>query len=61
MIGLFPLGLLLLAMVKSGSETVLGLNGLMFGALMIVSGFAVYAATGRLRANRVSVGLVERT
>jgi hypothetical protein len=54
LVGLFPLGLLLLALVKSGSETVLGLNGLMFGALMIASGFAVYAATRRLRANRRS-------
>jgi len=52
--GLFPLGLLLLALVKSGSESVLGLNGLAFGALMIASGFAVYAATRRLREKRQS-------
>jgi amino acid transporter len=50
--GLFPLGLLLVALVKSGSESVLGLNGLAFGALMISSGFAVYAATGRLKKTR---------
>jgi amino acid transporter len=50
--GLFPLGLLLVALIKSGSETVLGLNGLAFGALMIASGFAVYAATGRLHKTR---------
>jgi len=61
LVGLFPLGLLLLALVKSGSETVLGLNGLVFGGLMIVSGFAVYAATRRLRANRVFVEVAERT
>jgi len=62
LVGLFPLGLLLLALLKSGSETVLGLNGLVFGALMIASGFAVYAATRRLRAaNRASVELVEPT
>src|SRR5690349_24740648 len=62
LVGLFPLGLLLLALVKSGSETVLGLNGLLFGALMIASGFAVYAATRRLRTvNRVSAELVEPT
>jgi amino acid transporter len=62
LVGLFPLGLLSLAVVNSGSETVLGLNGLVFGALMIASGFAVYAATRRLRAaNRVSVELVEPT
>jgi len=47
--GVFPLALLLLAMVKSGAETVLGMNGLLFGALMIFSGFAVYAATRKLR------------
>src|SRR5262249_55159879 len=52
--GLFPLGLLLLALIKSGSETVLGLNGLVFGAVMIASGFAVYAATRRLRTNQRS-------
>jgi amino acid transporter len=49
LVGVFPLGLLLLALVKSGSETVLGLNGLVFGALMIAAGFAVYFATRRLR------------
>ena len=50
--GLFPLGLLLVALLQSGSETVLGLNGLAFGALMIASGFAVYVATGRLHKTR---------
>jgi len=60
--GLFPLGLLLLALVKSGSETVLGINGLLFGALMIAAGFAVYAATRRLRAStRATVELAEPT
>ena len=48
--GVFPLALLILALVKSDSETVLGMNGLLFGALMIFSGFAVYAATSKLRA-----------
>jgi amino acid transporter len=47
--GAFPLALLLLALVKSESETVLGMNGLLFGALMIASGFVVYSATRRLR------------
>jgi hypothetical protein len=59
----FPLALLLLALVKSGSETVLGMNGLLFGALIIGSGFLVYATTRKLRvpARRVSVGAVEST
>jgi amino acid transporter len=47
--GLFPLALLILAVVKSGSESVLGMNGLLFGALIIGSGFLVYAATRKLR------------
>ena len=47
--GVFPLTLLLLALVKSGSETVLGMNGLLFGAFIIATGFAVYAATRSLR------------
>src|SRR5262249_49007066 len=47
--GLFPLGLLFGALVKSGEEAVVGLNGLAFGALMIASGFAAYAVTGRLQ------------
>jgi len=48
--GVFPLALLLLALVKSESETVLHMNGLLFGALMIASGFLAYAATRKLRA-----------
>jgi hypothetical protein len=38
------------------------MNGLLFGALMIAAGFAVYAATRRLRASiRATVELVEPT
>jgi amino acid transporter len=48
--GLFPLALLLLALVKSESETVLHMNGLVFGGLMITSGLVAYAATRKLRA-----------
>jgi amino acid transporter len=48
--GVFPLALISLAMVRSERETVLGMNGLLFGAIIIVSGFVVYLATGRLRA-----------
>ena len=47
--GLFPLALLLLAVVKSGSEKILGMNGLLFGAIIIAAGFAVYATTRKLR------------
>jgi amino acid transporter len=47
--GVFPGLLLLLALVESGNETVLGMNGLVFGALIIVAGFVVYLATKKLR------------
>ncbi|HVO58302.1 MAG TPA: APC family permease [Dongiaceae bacterium] len=61
--GLFPLSLLGLALVKSSSENVLGMNGLAFGAVMIASGFVAYAATRKLRfsARRVPAGAVEAT
>jgi amino acid transporter len=47
--GLLPLALISLAMVRSERETILGMNGLVFGALIILSGFAVYLATTGLR------------
>jgi amino acid transporter len=61
--GVFPLALLLLALVKSRSETVLGMNGLLFGALISGSGFLIYATTRKLRvpARRVSLGAIEST
>ena len=46
--GLFPLALLLLAMVESESETILGMNGLVFGLLIILAGFATYVATRKM-------------
>jgi amino acid transporter len=48
--GVFPLALISLAMIRSQRETVLGMNGLAFGGLIIVSGFIVYFATAGLRA-----------
>jgi len=47
--GIFPLILLLLALVESQHETVLGLNGLLFGSLIILGGFLVYFLTGKLK------------
>ena len=47
--GIFPLLLLTLAMVESNSETVLGLNGLLFGAIIVLAGFALYYITGVLK------------
>jgi amino acid transporter len=49
--GVFPIALLSLALVKSESETVLGMNGLLFGVIIILAGFAVYWATRGLRKN----------
>lgn len=47
--GALPVGLLGLALVKSNRETILGMNGLLFGALIIASGFLCYAASAGLR------------
>ena len=47
--GVFPLALLLLAIVESGNETILNMNGLVFGALIILAGFAMYLGTRKLR------------
>ena len=47
--GVFPLALITLAMLHSEHETILGMNGLAFGGIIIVIGFAVYFATAGLR------------
>jgi amino acid transporter len=57
--GIFPLLLLSLSMIESEQETVLGMNGLLFGVLIIVSGFVVYFATGRHRQTYTQSALVE--
>lgn len=46
--GVFPLLLLVLAVVESNHETVLGMNGLLFGILIILTGFVVYFVSGKL-------------
>ena len=48
--GIFPLALLLLSLVESDHETILGMNGLLFGAIIISAGFALYCATSKIRA-----------
>jgi amino acid transporter len=57
--GIFPLALITLAMVRSEKETILGMNGLTFGALIIVSGFVVYFAMGKLRLRKTEPVAVE--
>ena len=47
--GVFPLALLCLALVESESQTVLGMNGPLFGVLIMAAGFGVYVATRKLR------------
>jgi len=47
--GMFPLALLILAMVESEHEAILGMNGLLFGAVIILVGFAIYLGTAKLR------------
>jgi len=49
MVGLFPIALLSFALVKSHSETVLRINGLLFGVIIIFAGFVVYWSTRALR------------
>ena len=47
--GAFPMTLLALALVKSSGERILGMNGLAFGASIILAGFVLYGATAGLR------------
>jgi amino acid transporter len=57
--GIFPLLLLSLAMVESNHETVLGMNGLLFGALIILAGFLIYFITGKLKIRHTKPVVVE--
>ncbi len=57
--GVFPLLLLSLAMFESNHETVLGLNGLVFGALIIMAGFLFYFVTDKLRIRRTKPVVME--
>jgi amino acid transporter len=47
--GVFPLALLMIALVQSETQSVLGINGLLFSVLIIATGFALYASTRKLR------------
>jgi amino acid transporter len=51
--GIFPFALLILATVESEHESILGMNGLVFGVLIILAGVGLYAATRKLRARQV--------
>ncbi|HYL11168.1 MAG TPA: APC family permease [Candidatus Acidoferrales bacterium] len=45
LLGVFPLLLLILSAVRGEQETVLGMNGLLFGAILIAAGFLAYLPT----------------
>lgn len=55
--GIFPLLLLGLALVESESQSVLGMNGLLFGALIIATGFVIYLVGGKLRLRQTKPAL----
>ncbi len=57
--GVFPLLLLSLAMVESNRETVLGLNGLLFGMVIIGAGFLIYFVTGKLKIRKTKPLVIE--
>jgi amino acid transporter len=58
--GIFPLALLILAMVESEHESILNMNGLLFGAFIILAGFAIYFGTGKLRTRvRITASAVQ--
>jgi amino acid transporter len=59
--GLVPLALLILAMVESESETMLGMNGLVFGLFIVLAGFAMYYATRPMRAKYAAKAASEAT
>ena len=57
--GVFPLLLLSLAMVESNRETVLGMNGLLFGMVIIGAGFLIYFVTGKLKIRKTKPLVIE--
>jgi amino acid transporter len=58
-VGVFPMLVLGLAMLHGDSETVLGMNGLLFGLMIIGAGFVVYLGTARLRRRALRPAMTE--
>ncbi|MBZ5541648.1 MAG: APC family permease [Acidobacteriia bacterium] len=54
LLGVFPMLLLSLSVVRSQREEFLGMNGLVFGVLIIAAGFAIYGLRTLLPATRVA-------
>ncbi len=57
--GLFPLALLVLSMVESEQETVLGVNALVFGVGIILAGFLLYLGMRRVRSKYMTADAME--
>ena len=60
LVGVFPMLLLTLSIVHSAREQVMGINGLVFGVIVILTGFVVYAATSRFRRRTAETAATER-
>ena len=58
-VGVFPMVVLGLAMLHGDSEKVLGMNGLLFGLMIIGAGFVVYLGTARLRRRTLRPAMTE--
>jgi amino acid transporter len=59
LVGVGPMLLLVLSILRSEHEAVLGINGLLFGVIVILVGFAAYPLTLLLRGARSSAGPTE--
>jgi amino acid transporter len=59
--GIFPLALLILAMVESEHESILGMNGLVFGFLIILAGTGLYFGTQKALAQYTEGSALETT
>lgn len=57
--GIFPLALLILAMMESENETILGINALAFGVLIILAGFGMYLGMRKVRTKYMSQDTLE--
>jgi amino acid transporter len=59
LVGVFPLLLLLLALVESNHQSMLGMNGLLFGAILMFAGPAIYFVTRKLNLMKVAAVVTE--
>ena len=59
MVGVFPFALLCLALVESERETILGMNGLAFGTMIMAAGFVGYLTTKKLRGSEIRPVVLE--